>query len=295
MDMLPVTVQVDSKRPLSRTCKDACLVHIYPAGPCMGMRHVLEKPRIVLGREEGCDISIADSSVSRRHSLIEMGIDGFAATDLDSTNGTYVNNTPANATPMSDGDYLRVGNCLFRFLAGGNVEADYHEELYRLAIIDALTELPNTRHLMDCLERELARAIRYGRPLSLILFDIDHFKEINDTLGHLAGDLTLRELAGRLRGEVCEDGLLARYGGEEFAVVLIETGLERAVEVAERLRRAVAEHEFRFEGTPYAVRVSLGVATLRSGEPLTPKEFIQQADECLYRAKRRGRDCVVSP
>lgn len=295
MDILPVTVQVDSKRPLSRTCKDACLIHIYPAGPSMGMRHVLERPRIVLGREAGCDIVVADTSVSRRHTVLEMGIDGYAATDLDSTNGTYVNNLPASATPLSDGDYLRVGNCLFRFLAGGNVEADYHEELYRLAIIDALTELHNKRHLVDCLERELARAVRYNRPLSLVLFDIDHFKQINDTLGHLAGDLTLRELADRLRKEVGEDDLLARYGGEEFAVVLIETGPEQAIELAERLRRAVEEHEFRFEGRTYPVRISLGVATLRSSTTLTSKQFIQQADECLYEAKRQGRNRVVAP
>ena len=100
-----------------------------------------------------------------------------------STNGTFVNDTPAKQTPLADGDYLRVGNCLFRFLAGGNVEADYHEELYRLAILDALTGLYNKRYLMDYLQRELDRSARYSRPLALILFDIDHFKSINDTHG----------------------------------------------------------------------------------------------------------------
>ncbi len=170
----------------------------------------------------------------------ELDIDGYLASDLESTNGTFVNDTPAKQTLLADGDYLRVGNCLYRFLAGGNVEADYHEELYRLAILDALTGLYNKRYLMDYLQREIDRSARHNRPLAVILFDIDHFKSINDTMGHLAGDLTLRELARSLRSEICKDDLLARYGGEEFAAVLTETDQAAAAELAERLRRTVA-------------------------------------------------------
>src|SRR5438552_8298891 len=121
---------------------------------------------------------------------------------------------------LKDGDYLRVGNCICRFLAGGNVEAQYHEEIYRLTIIDALTEIPNKRFFLEFLDRELARTVRYHRPLSLILFDIDKFKVINDQLGHLAGDFTLREMASSLKAAIRKEELFARYGGEEFAVVL---------------------------------------------------------------------------
>jgi diguanylate cyclase (GGDEF)-like protein len=204
-----------------------------------------------------------------------------------------VNDTPAKRTPLNDGDYLRVGNCLYRFLAGGNVEAEYHEELYRLAIHDALTGLYNKRYLMDYLQREIDRSARYSRPLALIIFDIDHFKAINDTMGHLAGDLTLRELAGRLRGEICKDDLLARYGGEEFATVLTEADKTAGAELAEQLRRTVEDHTFTFEGRRYPVTISLGVASIQ-GDELPPQELIRRADERLYRAKREGRNRVIA-
>jgi diguanylate cyclase (GGDEF)-like protein len=289
-----VTQQVELKRPLSRTCRNACLVHIYPTGLAMGTRHLLERDTIVLGRGDDCDITVLDHSVSRRHARFDLDIDAYLVTDLDSTNGTFVNDTPAKETPLVDGDYLRVGNILYRFLAGGNVEAEYHEELYRLAIHDALTGLYNKRYLMDYLQREIDRSTRYGRPLALILFDIDHFKAINDSMGHLAGDVTLRELADRLRSKICKDDLLARYGGEEFAAVLTEADRATAAELAEQLRRTVEDLPFTFEGRPHQVTISLGVASIDGDEVLTPQALIQRADECLYRAKREGRNRVVS-
>src|SRR5204863_2834824 len=119
---------------------------------------------------------------------------------LQSTNGTFVNDVPASICKLRDGDYLRVGNCIYRFLAGGNVEAEYHEEIYRLTIIDALTDIHNKRYLLEFLDRELDRSCRYHRPLTVVMFDVDHFKAINDRRGHLAGDYTLRELASRVKG-----------------------------------------------------------------------------------------------
>ena len=292
MRIQPVTQQVESKRPLSQTCKDACLIHIYPTGMSMGTRHLLERGTIVLGRGDDCDITVQDFSVSRRHTRFDLDVDRYLATDLDSTNGTFVNDEPAKRTPLADGDYIRVGNCLFRFLAGGNVEADYHEELYRLAINDALTGLYNKRYLSDYLQRELARSSRYSRPLTLILFDIDHFKAINDSMGHLAGDLTLRELAGRLRSEIRRDDLLARYGGEEFAAVLTETDPETGAKMAEYLRQTVENHPFTFEGRRYTITISLGVTSTRANEVPSPQELIRRADERLYRAKHEGRNRV---
>jgi two-component system, cell cycle response regulator len=288
------TEQVESRRPMSRKCRDACLVHIYPRDTAMGTRYLLEGDCVILGRGDDCDIVVADSSISRRHTRFDLTVDGYLVSDLGSTNGTFVNDIPAARTPLSDGGYLRVGNCLFRFLAGGNVEADYHEELYRLAIIDALTGLHNKRYLMDYLERELARSTRYGRSLSLIFFDIDRFKTINDTLGHLAGDLTLREIAEILKAEICRDDLLARYGGEEFATVLTETGLKDAAEMAERFRRAVESHAFTFEGRRLDITISLGVASTQGSEPVNPQELIRIADDRLYQAKRDGRNRVVA-
>src|SRR5205085_1977622 len=163
---------------------------------------------------------------------LRSGISGHYVIDLQSTNGTFVNDRPAQAYKFQDGDYLRVGNWIFRYLAGGNIESQYHEEIYRLTILDGLTGAHNKRSLLECLDRELARTSRHRRPLSLILFDIDHFKSINDQLGHLAGDYALRELAGCVRGAIDREQLFARYGGEEFAVVMPETAQEDAVHTA---------------------------------------------------------------
>ncbi len=223
-----------------------------------------------------------------------MNVDGYEVTDLESTNGTYVNDAPAHRTPLVDGDYLRVGNCLFRYLAGGNVEVDYHEELYRMAILDPLTGLYNKRYLLDHLDRELARSLRFHRPLALLMLDIDNFKGINDRLGHLAGDLTLRDLGACLRAEIRCDELLARFGGEEFAAVLTETNHAEAAIVAERVRKAVMNHAFSFEGRRYEVTASLGVASMSGDEALLPQELIRLADERLYKAKGQGRTRVVA-
>jgi diguanylate cyclase (GGDEF)-like protein len=249
---------------------------------------------LVIGRGSDCDIRINDGSVSRRHAQIEPLDDHFIVVDLGSTNGTYINDVSAHRSRLQDGDYVRVGNCIYRFLGGDNVEAHYHEELYRLIIIDALTEIPNKRALLEFLDRELARSSRHQRPLALIMMDLDRFKAINDDHGHLAGDFTLRELAGLVRGTVRKEEMFARYGGEEFAIVLPETGVEEAVGVAERVRALVAGHTFHFEDKEIPITVSLGVATTTGDMTMTSTEFIRVADEKLYEAKRQGRNRVVA-
>ena len=214
----------------------------------------------MLGRGNDCDIRINDHSVSRRHARIQPGADGYYAVDLQSTNGTFVNDVPASICKLKDGDYLRVGNCIYRFLIGGNVEAEYHEEIYRLTIIDALTDIHNKRYLLEFLDRELARSARYTRPLSLVMFDIDRFKVINDELGHLGGDFTLRELAACVKGSVRKEELFARYGGEEFVVVLPETNLEGPPSSPSACVSMVEKHPFQYEGKTYPVTISIGVA-----------------------------------
>jgi diguanylate cyclase (GGDEF)-like protein len=280
------------ERPVSLTSLDACLVHIYPTGPGMGTRYTLGDRPLVIGRGNDCDIRINDHSVSRRHARITRGADDYYAEDLQSTNGTFVNDLASLTRKLEDGNYLRVGNCIYRFLAGGNVEAEYHEEIYRLTIIDALTESHNKRDLLEFLDRELARSERYRRPLSLLMLDIDHFKVINEDLGHLGGDFTLRELAARIKSNVRKEELFARYGGEEFAVVLPETTVEGAAKLGERLRKVVEQQPFRFDDRTFGVTISLGVATT-CGEALTPPDLIRRADEKLYQAKHQGRNRVV--
>ncbi len=274
--------------------RDACLVHIYPTGPTMGARYSLDNAAVVVGRGEDCTIQIHDHSVSRRHARIELSPEGYYVTDLQSTNGTFVNDRPVTTEKLHDGDYMRVGNCIFRFLAGGNVESEYHEEIYRLTIIDGLTQIHNQRYLLEFLDRELARSARHQRPLSIILFDIDWFKSINDELGHLGGDFTLRELSACVRKTVRREDLFARYGGEEFALVLVETDKSGALEVAERIRQSVERHPFRFEDKPFSLTVSLGVAYTTGDATLTAAGLLRQADDKLYQAKRAGRNRVVS-
>ena len=281
-------------RPIVSTRRDACVVHIYPTGQGMGTRYPLADSPVVLGRGNDCDIRINDHSVSRRHARIQPGADGYYAVDLQSTNGTFVNDVPASICKLKDGDYLRVGNCIYRFLDGGNVETEYHEEIYRLTIIDALTETHNKRYLLEFLDRELARSERYNRPLAIIMFDLDCFKAINDELGHLGGDFTLREMASCVKSCVRKEELFARYGGEEFIVVLPETNLEGAAAVAERLREMVEKYQFQYEGKSYALTVSVGVSATDGNRALSPSELIGEADEKLFEAKRQGRNRVVS-
>jgi two-component system cell cycle response regulator len=281
-------------RLISTTRRDACVIHIYPTGPGMGARYPLADTPVVLGRGNDCDIRINDHSVSRRHARIQPGADGYYAVDLQSTNGTFVNDVPASICKLKDGDYLRIGNCIYRFLAGGNVEAEYHEEIYRLTIIDALTEAHNKRYLLEFLDRELSRSARYSRPLAVIMFDLDRFKNINDELGHLGGDFTLREMAACVKTCVRKEELFARYGGEEFIIVLPETNLEGGVAVAERLRLMVEQHLFQYEGKSYPLTVSVGVAATDGSRSLSPSDLIGEADQKLFEAKRQGRNLVVA-
>jgi diguanylate cyclase (GGDEF)-like protein len=282
-------------RALTGGALDACLVHIYPTGPSMGRRYPLGTTPLVLGRGEGCEIRIHDNSVSRRHARIDFGPDGYLVSDLRSTNGTYVNDTVTNGPyKLQDGDYVRVGNCIYRYLAGGNIESEYHEEIYRLTIIDGLTQINNRRYLMDFLERELARSLRHRRPLSVLMIDLDRFKAVNDECGHLCGDFVLRELSERVRHTVRREDLFARYGGEEFALTLVETDEPQAVEVAERIRRTVAQTPFVFESQTLRLTVSVGVASTCGERAMTPEELLKLADDNLYAAKRAGRNTVVA-
>jgi diguanylate cyclase (GGDEF)-like protein len=274
--------------------RGSVLVHIYPPGPGLGSCYTLTGQPVTLGRGSDCDVRVNEGSVSRRHAVVEPDGDGYRVRDLQSTNGTFVNDLATPAGRLADGDYLRVGNCIYRYLTGDNVEAAYHEEIYRLIIIDALTEVPNKRYFMEFLDRELARTARCHRPLSLVLLDLDRFKSVNDDLGHLAGDYALRELSHVVRGVVRKEELFARYGGEEFVLVLPETSTEQAAVVAERIRSLVRQHPFAFEGKPFPLSVSLGVATTTATPTVSADEFIAQADARLYEAKRQGRDRVVA-
>ncbi|MFN4258659.1 MAG: GGDEF domain-containing protein [Gemmataceae bacterium] len=278
---------------VSGTGRQACLIHIYPTGPAMGTRFSLGSTPMMLGRDADCHIRIEDESVSRHHACIQLAPDGYHVLDLRSTNGTFVNDEQVTRHALQDGDYLRIGNAIYRFLASDNVESEYHEEIYRLTILDSLTGIHNKRFFLEFLGRSLSNSIRYRRPLSVILFDLDHFKSINDRFGHMAGDYTLRELADVVRQQIRREDLFARYGGEEFAIVLPETERTAALELAERLRACVERHLFEYDGQRFDVTISLGVAAITGEQWLTTSEIIEQADARLYQAKGGGRNRVV--
>ncbi|MEO1368867.1 MAG: GGDEF domain-containing protein, partial [Acidobacteriota bacterium] len=187
---------------------------------------------------------------------------------------------------------IQIGSSIFKFIAGDDIEAKYHEEIYRLTIIDGLTQIHNKRYFLEFLDRELVRAHRHERPLSLVLFDVDHFKSLNDEYGHLAGDYVLKKLAEIVNERVRREDLFARYGGEEFALVLAETDRQAAAELAEIIRGLVEAATFVFDGVTLRVTVSLGIAS--SDEREKPTDLIKAADDRLYVAKNNGRNRVAS-
>ncbi len=269
----------------------SCLVMIY--GPDLGHRYELEGEELTIGRDIANHICIDLDNVSRRHARVFKMTDKVYAEDLGSTNGTFLNDEEVKGqVPLRSGDLVKVGGAIFKFLYGGNVESLFHEEIYRITIGDGLTQCYNKRYFMEFLEREMARGQRYGRPLSLMMFDLDHFKRVNDSHGHLAGDHVLRELAATVRGKVRKEECLARYGGEEFALVSPESGLPRVRKFAEKLRQIVADHDFSFDGKRIPVTISIGVADMN--ETMTDTaQFIRAADVNLYAAKKQGRNRVV--
>ncbi|MBE7447880.1 MAG: GGDEF domain-containing protein [Kofleriaceae bacterium] len=273
---------------------EACLVLLHPPGPDIGKRTPLSRPSYVVGRDTDADLVISRSAVSRQHAQLALDEQSeWWAIDMGSTNGTFVNELKIQRQRLSDGDQVRFGDAIFKFLSGANVESAYHEEIYRMTILDGLTGIHNKRYFLEFLDRELAGAKRHGHALSLVMFDIDFFKKVNDEKGHLAGDHVLKEVSNRIKTRMRREDLFARYGGEEFACILASTGLEGAVIFAEHLRSLVAERPVMFDNQPIPVTVSLGVACAYNEPNLDPPTLIKRADDNLYAAKRGGRNQVV--
>ena len=271
----------------------ACLVVIHAADRrLLGMRVELGG-EIVVGREEGSGLVLDEPDVSRRHALVLPRDQGHAIRDLGSTNGTWVNGAEVEEAALRGGDQIRLGSAVLKYLAGGDLEALYHSEVRALALHDGLTGAHNRHHLLEFLEREVARCRRHGRPLSVLLLDVDHFKRVNDERGHLAGDEVLRGLARLVAPLARREDCFARYGGEEFVLVLPETALEGARLLAERIRRRVEEEELRHDGRPLRVTVSGGVAELSPGME-GPAALLAAADALLYRAKAEGRNRIAA-
>tara|TARA_R110002073_G_scaffold15425_6_gene60847 strand:+ start:10042 stop:10995 length:954 start_codon:yes stop_codon:yes gene_type:complete len=271
---------------------ECCLVQIYPPDVIEGMQ-LLEDDQFSIGRSPDTDLPLFDSSVSRQHAMLIRSQDGYLVRDLGSTNGTFVNEKLIDSgCPLRSGDTIRIGSFLFRFLSAGCVETQYHETVYSAMTRDALTGTMNKRYLMEALNREIARSTRAQMEMSVVMVDIDHFKSINDTYGHLVGDEVLRTFGKRI-GDICRsDDLLARYGGEEFCLLLAATGHEDAREMSERCRHAVADTPFETAAGPLPITASFGFTVLNPGQPKTSSALLGAADQQLYEAKRSGRNRV---
>jgi diguanylate cyclase (GGDEF)-like protein len=275
-----------SEKPVA---KEACLVVIY--GMDLGKKFNLNQAALTIGRSSKSDVQVDQESVSRSHAKIINTGKTIILRDLGSTNGTYVNDELIDEYVLRDGDFIKIGRTIFKFLSGNNIENAYHEEIYRLTTVDGLTQIYNKRYFLETLEREISRAHRYHRDLSLIMFDIDFFKKVNDTHGHLAGDAVLKQLASVLKARIRREDIMARYGGEEFAIILPEIGVSNALTFAEKIRKLVEKTGFKFEDQSIPVTISIGVAAIGQGIQ-TALEFIKIADDKLYQAKVGGRNRV---
>jgi len=213
--------------------------------------------------------------------------------DVGSTNGTLLNDAELSGiVELRTGDRIQVGGTIFKYLSASDLEAALHEQIFSNATTDALTGLRSKRHLMDELGREFSRACRYNRTFSLLMIDIDHFKSVNDRYGHQVGDIALRAVAGTLLACLPTDSLAARYGGEEFVVLLLETKLEDALAIAERIRQATAELSVSYREVRLGVTVSIGCAEY-SHEDESELRLFERADQRMYAAKHAGRNSVA--
>ena len=268
------------------------LVRIYPVNGIEPPLELSGEP-LLIGRDLGCSLTLHDDSVSRRHATIEPLDSSYVVSDLGSTNGTYINEQRVSGSRrLEGGDRIRFGNQIFKYLSSDRIEAQYHEVIFKLMTTDGMTSVHNKRYLLEALEQELQQSQRTGTPLCVMLLDLDKFKTINDTYGHLAGDAVLIEFARRAKTVLRSGDLLARYGGEEFVMLLSRTGLDYAAQIAERVRVLTAATPVEFEGMEIPVTVSIGIACDYGTCVRESSELLARADDKLYVAKIAGRNQV---
>jgi diguanylate cyclase (GGDEF)-like protein len=212
--------------------------------------------------------------------------------DLGSTNGTRVNGDRLLGPVMlQDGDRLEMGGHVLKLVFLDPLERTFHETLLDLSTKDPLTGLANRGSVLAEFQNRFGLSLRYNRPLSIVICDLDHFKRVNDTHGHGAGDFVLRIFGERLLTTLREADLAGRIGGEEFIMVLPETDLAGARPFAERLRKAIATMPVALPSGSLTITCSLGIAE-RTAADLDAGQLLARADAALYRAKARGRDRV---
>lgn len=261
------------------------------AGQVVPLEHSL-----TIGRHPNNGVVIDDTGVSRYHAEIHCEGEHIYLKDLGARNGTIVQgHAVTGVVELHDGDFIQFGPRVgFRFSLTDLKQEKLLQRLYESSNRDALTGAYNRKHFDERLLSELAYAARHQSSTALLLFDIDHFKKVNDTYGHAAGDAVLRQVSGIAQSRLRTEDVFARIGGEEFAVLLRGVNLQGSVRLAERLRTSVSSVATLYEQTPVPVTISIGCASTKCEGGELGDQLIRLADERLYRAKNGGRNRVVS-
>jgi len=251
---------------------------------------------ICIGRDRNNEIQLDDPKVSKKHCEISAiktdDFEQFIIKDLDSTNGTYVNGQSISQRILSTGDKIKLGETVICFNYKDEIEEEYHAKLFTFAAVDSLTNLYNRRYILNEMENQFKIARRNNRLFSLIIIDIDDFKLINDTFGHQAGDEFLRQTASTINHALREQDICGRFGGEEFLIILPETDIEGAFQLANRIRKRIEESELLHNGNSIKATISAGVSRFDSRIDST-KTLFEMADHALYDAKYSGKNKVI--
>jgi two-component system cell cycle response regulator len=260
-----------------------------------GQTLALSDTALKLGRGREADVRVDDEGVSRLHAVIQRGAEGYEILDLGSRNGTVVSGRLIGRAVLRDGDVIQLGpRVAFRFSLMDTHQVEVMKQLFETSVRDGLTGAFNRQHLEDRLRGEIAYAVRHKTELGFLLLDVDHFKKVNDTYGHPAGDAVLRFVSGIVSSRLRTEDLFARYGGEEFVAVLRGIDLAGTARAGERLRTVIAANVPHFEGQHIPVTVSIGAASLSTCAEPTIESLVATADRRLYLAKNGGRNRVVA-
>ncbi len=262
-------------------------------GELNGTLFDLVEPEVICGRSAKNSITLEFNGISREHFKLTMTETSFTVEDMGSRNGTYLNNDKVESPiELSKGDIIKLGAVALKYLPKGDPERLTYDKLNLEANTDRHTGCYNKTYFNGKLDLEVKKSKVTGTPLSLIVFDLDHFKKLNDNYGHDAGDFVLKDIAELIRKNgVREDDVFARYGGEEFVILLPKTNLKQSYEIAERLRKLVESHDFIYDASKLPVTASIGVADYRQGV-LTGTDLFKRADEAVYKSKEGGRNQV---
>jgi len=268
---------------------------IQISGRETGQMHNLAGRTVRIGRDPTCQVILDDPHISRVHAEIHCrNVNQIVIRDTGSTNGIFVNGKRVTEQQLNDGDKILIGTRLyFKFCYQDAVDQSYQQNLFRAANIDGLTQLYNKKYFIDVLSKEFSFSRRTKQPLSLLMIDVDHFKRINDTHGHMAGDLVLKSIGQYLLQHLRLENIACRYGGEEFAIILRNVPGDLAEHIAERLRKAMEGEKVLYRNTPIQITISIGIATFDTNNFETIEDFIRKADEHLYEAKQTGRNRTV--